>query len=150
MISPSTIFLHSSFSHLSDYAYIADEATGEPPNTAQNCNRHSLSTFVNVSNVPTPPFSMIVSSNTLQPLSNNLEPEPYATTDILRAEKEKMQQHHYAVNTYAFSYCLTYIATVCLMGQPPPWHHFGTVIKKKPSNKEIISNPIWTTFPTLV
>ena len=119
MISPSTISLHSSFSHLSDYAYIADEATGEPPNTAQNCNRHSLSTFVNVSNVPTPPFSMIVSSNTLQPLSNNLEPEPYATTDILRAEKEKMQQHHYAVNTYAFSYCLTYIATVCLMGQPP-------------------------------
>ena len=41
---------------------------------------------------------MIVTSNTLQPLSNN-EPEPYATTDILRAEKEKLQQtHHYAVN----------------------------------------------------
>ena len=44
---------------------------------------------------------MIVTSNTLQPLSNN-EPEPYATTDILRAEKEKLQQHHYAVNIYAF------------------------------------------------
>ena len=44
---------------------------------------------------------MIVTSNTLQPLSNN-EPEPYATTDILRAEKEKLQQNHYAVNIYAF------------------------------------------------
>ena len=44
---------------------------------------------------------MIVTSNTLQPLSNN-EPEPYATTDILRAEKEKMQQNHYAVNIYTF------------------------------------------------
>ena len=87
-----------------DYAYITDEAPGDPGNgnTTQNCNnRHSLSTFVNVSNAPTPPFSMIVTSNTLQPLSNN-EPEPYATTDILRAEKEKMQQNHYAVNIYAF------------------------------------------------
>ena len=82
-----------------DYAYITDEAPGDP---AQNGNnRHSLSTFVNVSNAPTPPFSMIVTSNTLQPLSNN-EPEPYATTDILRAEKEKLQQNHYAVNIYAF------------------------------------------------
>ena len=44
---------------------------------------------------------MIVTSNTLQPLSNN-EPEPYATTDILRAEKEKLQQNHYSVNIYVF------------------------------------------------
>ena len=46
---------------------------------------------------------MIVTSNTLQPLSNN-EPEPYATTDILRAEKEKLQQNHYAVNIHALFY----------------------------------------------
>ena len=81
-------------------------------NTAQNCNNHhSLSTFVNVSNAPTPPFSMIVTSNTLQPLSNN-EPEPYATTDILRAEKEKLQQNHYAVNIYAFYFLLVSIQGV--------------------------------------
>ena len=94
--------------YLLDYAYIADEPGGDPSstNTAQNCNRHSLSTFVNVSNVPTAPFSMVVTSNTQPPLSNNLEPEPYATTDILRAEKEKLQQHHYAVNTFALFYCL--------------------------------------------
>ena len=92
------------FFPITDYAYITDEAPGDAGNgnAAQNCNnRHSLSTFVNVSNAPTPPFSMIVTSNTLQPLSNN-EPEPYATTDILRAEKEKLQQNHYAVNIYAF------------------------------------------------
>ena len=92
-----------------DYAYITDEAPGAPGNgnTTQNCNnRHSLSTFVNVSNAPTPPFSMIVTSNTLQPLSSN-EPEPYATTDILRAEKEKLQQNHYAVNIYAFLFFIT-------------------------------------------
>ena len=113
-----TYFINIFFSII-DYAYITDEAPGEPG--TGNCNnRHSLSTFVNVSNAPTPPFSMIVTSNTLQPLSNN-EPEPYATTDILRAEKEKLQQNHYAVNIYAFllplikySWALGTFTKVCL------------------------------------
>ena len=48
-------------------------------NSEATSNRHSLSTFVAQTNFQ--------------------EPEPYATTDILRAEKEKLQQtHHYAVN----------------------------------------------------
>ena len=44
-----------------------------------NSNRHSLSTFI---------------------APNFQEAEPYATTDILRADKEKLQQqtHHYAVS----------------------------------------------------
>ena len=120
----SSSYIFFKYSLTSDYAYIADEATGDPTtgSTAQNCNRHSLSTFVNVSNVPNAPFSMIVTSNTLQPLSNNggLEPEPYATTDILRAEKEKVQQHHYAVNaSYYLCFFITLATPKGLMGICP-------------------------------
>ena len=60
---------------------------------------------------------MIVTSNTLQPLSNN-EPEPYATTDILRAEKEKLQQNHYAVNIYAFLLLLSGVSMLEMLRRP--------------------------------
>ena len=71
-----------------DYAYI--------DNSEAN-NRHSLSTFAGQ------PYSMTTSVTTasttvMQQPQPHSEPEPYATTDILRAEKEKLQQqHHYAV-----------------------------------------------------
>ena len=42
--------------------------------------------------------SMTTASTTVMQQSLHSEPEPYATTDILRAEKDKLQQqHHYAV-----------------------------------------------------
>ena len=76
----------------SDYAYIDNSDAAS--STANN--RHSLSTFAGQ------PLSMSTSiataSTVIQPPNAQLmsEPEPYATTDILRAEKEKLQ-HHYAV-----------------------------------------------------
>ena len=42
--------------------------------------------------------SMTTASTTVMQQSLHSELEPYATTDILRAEKDKLQQqHHYAV-----------------------------------------------------
>ena len=83
-----------------EYAYI-DNNEATAAQVTQN-NRHSLSTFGGISGGPSPfPVPVVVTSTSImqqQPLIT--EPEPYATTDILRAEKEKLQQHHhhYAVN----------------------------------------------------
>ena len=71
-----------------EYAYISNTEA----NSDEAKNRHSLSTFINA----TPPqFCMSSSLISAPPVVSTTEPEPYATTDILRAEKEK---HHYAVS----------------------------------------------------
>ena len=107
----------------SDYAYISDHCIENSPesnqpatssgNTASNTvgnNRHSLSTFVSgLSGQQLMSASMMsapagvpasVCGNGCPSTAAVPEPEPYATTDILRAEKEKLQQNHYAVSLF--------------------------------------------------
>ena len=112
-----------------EYAYISDNLLDnceKSQNLAKNAsNRHSLSTFLNMngnsgpfsmtaSMISAPPVTSVASIQPLQPLNTTIEPEPYATTDILRAEKEKLQ-HHYAVRLENYSLV---ISTVFCFGVP--------------------------------
>jgi len=116
----------------SEYAYI--------DNSEAN-NRHSLSTFAGqpYSNqaLCSMTASMTTASTTVMQQSLHSEPEPYATTDILRAEKDKLQQqHHYATRLLPL--------TVNAMHQPRQsnsfYHHPNTTSTVMPSSKTMVLN----------